>query len=203
MITLDRLRAFAPACSLDNAKAFAAALEAGRADAGLTTPKRVAHFMAQIAHESGGLTRLEEGLSYSAERLVEVWPKRFLTVEAAKPFARNPAALAEKVYGGRMGNTQPGEGYKYRGRGLLQLTGKDNYRLASKYSGLPLVEDPGAASQPASAARIALGFWKSAGLNDEADRDDITAITRVINGALTGLEERKALLVKAKAIFVN
>lgn len=201
MIDVARLRAFAPAVTVDNAAAFAKALEAGLSDAGLTTPLRVAHFMAQIAHESGGLTRLEERLSYSAERLVAVWPRRFPTMAEATPYARNPAALAEKVYGGRLGNVNPGDGYRFRGRGLIQLTGRDNYAVAAKYSGLPLVDDPGIATQPACAARIALGFWKSAGLNDEADRDDIDAITRVINGGLNGLDDRKAWLAKAKKVF--
>jgi len=201
MITVDRLRAFAPAASLANLNAFADALEDNRTAAGLTTPGRLCHFMAQIAHESGGLTRLEEGLSYSADRLTQVWPKRFPTLAAATPYARNPVALANKVYGGRMGNTQPGDGYRFRGRGLIQLTGKDNYTLAAKYSGFPLVEDPGLAANPSNAARIALGFWKSAGLNDEADRDDIEAITRVINGGLHGLDDRKAWLAKARKVF--
>lgn len=201
MITAERLRAFSPAIPSANAVAMAVVLEANRAAAGLTTPQRVAHFLAQVAHESSGLTRFEEGLSYSAERLVQVWPSRFPNIGAATPYARNGAKLAEKVYGGRMGNTQPGDGFKFRGRGLIQLTGRDNYTKAAAYSGLPLVDDPGLASDPANAALIALGFWKSAALNDEADRDDIAAITRAVNGGLNGLEDRKAWLAKAKAVF--
>lgn len=201
MITAARLRALSPALSVVNANLMAEAMEAGRVEAGLTTPGRVAHFIAQVAHESGGLTRLEESLSYSAERLMVVWPSRFPTMAVAQQYARSPAALAEKVYGGRMGNIKPGDGYKFRGRGLIQLTGRDNYTMAAKYSGLPLVDHPEMAAEPANAARIAMGFWKSAGLNDEADRDDIVSITKVINGGTHGLAERNAWLAKARRIF--
>lgn len=95
---------------------------------GIDTPARVAHFLAQVGVESGGLARVEENLSYSAERLMTVWPSRFKTLAAAQAYARNPEALANKVYGGRMGSTQPGDGWRYRGRGLKQLTGRNNYK---------------------------------------------------------------------------
>lgn len=201
LISADRFRAFAPGCALLNASAIGKALEEGRERVGLTTPARVQHFMAQMAHESGGFTRLEENLSYSAERLTVVWRKRFPTIEAAEPFARKPYALAEKAYGGRMGNDQPGDGWKYRGRGIVMLTGKDNYRTAVDWSGLPLLDDPDLACSPTFAARIALAFWKHKALNDEADRDDIEAISKAINGGLVGLDDRKAWLAKARRVF--
>ena len=89
------------------------------AAAEITTPLRIAHFAAQIATESGGMTRLEKSLFYTAERLCQVWPKRFPTLVSVKPYAGNPKALAEKVYGGRLGNVQPGDGWRYRGGGLM------------------------------------------------------------------------------------
>lgn len=197
IITQDRFRAFAPGCTLPNALAIVPALEAGRAAVGLTTPLRVCHFLAQVAHESGGFTRLEENLSYSAERLTAVWPRRFPTIASAEPFARAPAKLAEKVYGGRtdLGNMQPGDGWRYRGRGLIQLTGRDNYRAFG------FEDDPDAAAAPKAAARLALAYWGKKSLNDEADRDDIGAVTERVNGGRIGLKERAAWLAKAKRIF--
>lgn len=196
MITADRLRKLAPLCNVATSTLLAPALEAGRVAAGLTTPLRVAHFMAQVAHESAGFTRLEENLNYSAERLHAIWPKRFPTVESAALYARNPVELANKVYGGRLGNDKPGDGWRFRGRGLIQLTGRANYAAYG------VEADPEIAAQPRDAARLALLYWARKALNDEADRDDIEAITRAINGGTVGLEERKALLVKAKRIFV-
>ena len=98
------------------------------------------NFLAQVLHESGMLQRLEEGLSYSAERLTQVWPRRFPTLSSAMPYARNPRALANRVYGGRIGNSAPDEGWRYRGRGLIQITGRDNYALAEQLTGMRLLE---------------------------------------------------------------
>jgi len=195
MITAERIRKLSPICSTSTSNQLAPALEAGRVSAGLTTSLRVAHFMAQIAHESAGFTRLEENLNYSAERLCAVWPKRFPTPASAALYARNPVELANKVYGGRLGNTNAGDGWRFRGRGLIQLTGRANYE---EYG---VAGDPEIAAQPRDAARLALAYWTKKALNDEADRDDIEAITRAINGGLVGIEDRKALLFKAKRIF--
>ncbi|MDR7232066.1 putative chitinase [Caulobacter sp. BE264] len=201
MITADRLKQLAPNIKPDVASAVAASLEANRATYGVNTPQRVAHFLGQVCHESGGFTRFTENLNYSAERLCVVWPSRFPNLEAAKPYARNPEALAEKVYSGRMGNVNPGDGAKYKGRGLMQLTGRANYAEAAKYTGLDLVANPEQAADPAKSAIIALGYWKSRGLNEEADQDDIATITRKINGGLVGLPERRELVEKAKRVF--
>jgi len=201
VITPDRLKQLAPNIKPDVAAAIAAALEANRVTYGVTTAARVAHFLGQVCHESGGFTRFTENLNYSAERLCAVWPSRFPNVDAATPFARNPEALAEKVYSGRMGNVNPGDGAKYKGRGLIQLTGRANYTEAAKYTGLDLVNDPAQAADPAKSAIIALGYWKSRGLNEEADQDDIATITRKINGGLVGLSERRELVERAKRVF--
>ena len=104
----------------------------------LASRLRAEHFLAQVLHESGGLLRLVENLNYTAERLVEVWPSRFPTLEAAEPFAHNAHALANQVYGGRMGNTDPEDGWRYLGRGLLQLTGRASYTKVGAALGIDL-----------------------------------------------------------------
>ena len=164
------------------------------------SPLRAAHWLAQFGHESRGFTDFEEDLSYSAERLCQVWPVRFPSVQAAAPYAHNPQKLAEKVYGGRLGNGEPGDGWKYRGRGP-QLTGKYNYRTCGERIGLPLVEQPDLAADPANFVHIACDFWQQACCNALADRDDLAGITKKINGGLIGFTERGKLLARAKQVL--
>lgn len=157
---------------------------------GIDTPLREAAFLAQISVESGRLATLEENLNYSAERLVAVWPKRFPDSAAAAPYARNPEALANRVYGGRMGNTAPGDGWRYRGRGLKQLTGKHNdiaYMLAAD---IDCVEHPDLLLEPRHAADSAAWFWSVRGCNQLADTLNWTELSTRINGGYTGLSER-------------
>ena len=201
-LTLDRFRAFAPTPQRDRLQIILDVLKDEAPRYEINTPARLHHFLAQVANESGGFARLEESLSYSAERLMVVWPHRFPTLEAAKPFERNAYALAEKVYGGRMGNTAPGEAWKYRGRGLMQLTGKNNYAAAQDTSGLELVDHPELAADADDATRIAMAFWKSHGCNQLADADDLKGITLKVNGGTVGLAERAAWLAKARKVFV-
>ncbi len=161
-------------------------------------PLRVAHFMAQMLHETGGFTIQVENLNYSAERLPVVWPKRFRPVGPLDPaaFAHNPEALANEVYGGRMGNVAPGDGFKYRGRGLLQLTGKASYAeavaiLRKSDPGAPdFTVDPDSAYSADWCLKVAAAEWFSKGCNALADHDDITGVTKAINGGLIGLAER-------------
>lgn len=197
LITAAQLAAFAPKAL----PGLAEALDAAAVEFGIATPKRLAHWLGQLHHESAGLTRLEENLRYSAARLTQVWPSRFPYLDAAKPFAMNPEALANKAYGGRMGNTQPGDGFKFRGRGLMQTTGRANYAAAAAATGLDLLRDPDLLKTPSGAARSAAVFWRDHGLSALADRDDVAGITRAINGGLIGLEERKAQVARAKAIW--
>jgi putative chitinase len=164
---------------------------------GIDTPARVAYFLAQVGVESGGLARLEENLSYSAERLMEAWPSRFKTLAAAQAYARNPEALANRVYGGRMGNTQAGDGWRYRGRGLKQLTGRNNYQEYAEASRVDVVKWPELLVKPTYAADSAGWFWNARGCNAWADDGDVRGLTRVINGGETGLRERAALTEKA------
>ena len=164
--------------------------------------KRVAHFMAQILHESGGLCIIKESLNYSSpQRLMQVWPKRFPTVESAQPYVKNAQALANKVYGGRMGNVDPDDGWKYIGRGLLQITGRESYEKFGQILGIDLAGNPDLAADPAWALKIACEEWKEKGCNPFADDDDITTITKRINGGLIGFDERKKWWAKTKAVW--
>lgn len=169
------------------------ALSAAMAEYDITTPARAAAFLAQLAHESVELTHVEENLNYSATGLLKVFPKR-VTPEQAVTLARNPEAIANHVYGNRkdLGNTEPGDGWRYRGRGPIQLTGKANYAKAAEALEAPLVENPDAVTAPLVGARVAGWYWQSHGLNELADAGDFTGITKRINGGVLGLAERQA-----------
>lgn len=156
-------------------------------------PKRMAAFLAQVAHESGGLNVIQENLNYSAQGLMKTWPKRFPTLTIAKQYARNPQKIANKVYANRMGNGSEasGEGYKFRGRGLIQLTGKDNYTRFAKSIGKTLDETIKYLETPEGAVASAAWFWDANKLNIYADKGDFTGLTRRINGGTIGLADRK------------
>jgi putative chitinase len=167
----------------------------------LTHERRFAHFLAQVCHETNGLTLIVENMDYRAERLTQVWPSRFPTLESAEPFANKPRLLANKVYGGRMGNVEPDDGWRYIGRGLLQLTGRENYARIGQALGISLVAQPSFAASAEYSLRVALEIWRQAGCNTPADKNDIEQVTRRINGGRIGLADRKAWLVKAKAVL--
>ena len=164
---------------------------------------RLQYFLAQLAHESEGLTHREENLNYSAERLPEVWKSRFPTVESAKPYARNPEKLANFVYGGRMGNVNPGDGYRFRGRGYIQLTGRETYREVGRIAGLDLENNPDLASKPEHAVKIACAFWTWKNVNPTCDVQDFTACTVKVNGGTNGLNDRLQWLSKIKSIVTT
>ncbi|BAO63244.1 lytic enzyme [Pseudomonas protegens Cab57] len=179
---------------------FVPALNAAMARFKINSPVRMAAFIAQVGHESGRLTRMVENLNYSADRLRAVWPNRFDAALAAQ-VARKLEQIANIVYAGRMGNTLAGDGWKYRGRGLIQLTGANNYRAAAAALGLDLVNHPELVEQPDAAALVAGWFWQSNGLNELADSGQFAKITRTINGGLTGHAERVALLDLAAKVL--
>jgi putative chitinase len=185
----------------ENAEKFLPFIQGACKAYDITTPKRVAGFLSQIGHESGGLAMLEENLNYKAETLMRVWPKRFPTLEFAQQYARNPQKIANSVYANRMGNGDEasGEGWKYRGRGLKQLTGKDNYRAFSKAIGTDFVASPDLLLEPVNAALSAGWFWSANNLNALADNGDVPGMTKRINGGTIGLEQRQALYAKAMA----
>ncbi len=184
---------------------YMAALENGDAlfaKYGITTPIRLAHFFAQIMHESGALTIREESLNYTAQRMTQVWPSRFPTIASAEPFAHNPQALANKVYNGRMGNASgSNDGWNYRGRGLMQTTGREGYRRMGKLSGVDFEGHPDLVMSAEHALKPALAEWGAGNCNQMADHDDIRGITKFINGGYTGLAEREALLRRIKPVI--
>jgi len=177
----------------------------------INTPQRIAGFLSQTSHESGGYTMLTENLNYRAATLAACWPNRFAVLGAdKKPIKENgklvptavansiagkPELIANLVYSGRMGNgpAESGEGWLYRGRGLKQLTGKDNYTRCGAALGLDLVGNPDLLLEPMAAARSAGWFWKTNNLSAFADVNDIKGMTKKINGGLIGYEQRQAL----------
>lgn len=157
-------------------------------------------FLAQTAHESMLFERMVESLNYTkAAQIRRTWPKRFANISAAVAFVRKPERLANFVYANRLGNgdAASGDGWKYRGRGLIQITGKDNYRDAGEALGLPLLEEPELLEEPVHAADAAGWFWKQRDLNRLAS--NINACTRRINGGLNGLPDRIRLYELASA----
>ena len=165
----------------------------------INTPERQAAFIGQCSHESGGFKILRENLNYSAEGLQKIWPNRFPTLEDAQPYARQQDKIANKVYAGRNGNGDEasGDGWGYRGRGCIQLTGKANYNAAGNALGVDFLADPDIVATPQYAALTAGWFWSIHDLNSLADaRDDLT-ITKRINGGTNGLDDRIARTQKA------
>ena len=160
----------------------------------ITTPLRMAAWLAQMGHESGDLREIEENLNYSAKGLRGVFPRYFPTDEMALEYQRHPQKIASRVYGGRMGNgpEETQEGWLYHGRGLVQITGKENYTHCSMalYGDTRLLETPELLCEQDGAIRSACWFWNSRALNAHADNRDITTITKRINGGTIGLEDR-------------
>lgn len=188
-VPADLLRVAMPRCPAF--EEWADALGDALAWARIRDRREVAMFLAQVGHESSDLTQLEENLNYSAQRLTEVWPRRYPTVAAAAPYARNPEALANHTYGGRMGNTMPGDGWRFRGRGPIQLTGRENYARCKAATGLPLLTHPERVSACARyGAMAAAWYW----LDRVTPGASIERVTEQVNGDLHGLADRKRRL---------
>jgi putative chitinase len=204
MLNADLLQRVFPDCR--QPAAWASALNPALRKYSIDSPERVASFLAQTGYESGQYNKLDENLRYTtAARLMKVWPKRFPTVAAASAYIDNPIKLANLVYANRMGNgeVQSGDGYRYHGRGLIQLTGRSNYSAAAKALGLDLLNHPDLLLQPQAASMSAAWFWQTRGLNeladdrtDDSDLADFTEITRRINGGTSGMGHRLALFKK-------
>jgi len=189
-------------------------------DYDINTPKRIAAFIAQCSHESGGFRVLTENLNYSAQGLANTWPTRFavrnmageylrdakgryVPTDRAKLFARKPEMIANSVYANRMGNgsEESGDGWAHRGRGLKQLTGKDNYRACGIAIGDDFLKEPDRLLLPVNAALSAGWFWSVNKLNALADAGDVLGLTKRINGGTIGLKERTALYDRALPVF--
>jgi len=208
-LSVAQLRRFLP--TLAEAELWANALEPALGRFEITTPPRIAAFLAQVAHESLEFTHLVEGLSYTARRLMVVWPGRFPTLKSALPYERQSEKLANYVYAKRLGNgdTPSGDGWHFRGRGLLQHTGRGRYREAGAALGLPLETQPELLATPAVAALAAGQYWSSHGLNtladdqnDDDDDADFVRISILINGGRTGLDARRAYWDRAKTALM-
>lgn len=201
MVTERQLKRLFPSAKDATVAAFAEKSPALFKEFGLSEKHiRMEYFLAQIAHETGGLTRSVENLSYSAKRIIEIWPTRFASLSVAQPYANDPEKLANKVYSNRMGNgpMESGDGYRYRGRGYIQITGKDNYRNTGRVAGIDLVSQPERAILTADALRVACAYWQLKDLNPLCDARKFEDVTRAINGALIGLSERKDWLEKVR-----
>lgn len=187
------------------ARTFAEPLTTACERFSIDSPRRVAMFVAQASHESQGFARLEESLYYTtALRLTYVWPSRFTGLADAGRFVRKPQALANHVYAGRNGNGDEasGDGWRFRGRGLFQLTGRANYEAAGDALAEPYVETPEIVATPPHAALSAAWYWTANRLNDAADVGDVRAATKLINGpALVGLSERREAYDVALSAF--
>jgi len=167
----------------------------------INTSNRQAAFIGQCGHESNNFRTLEENLNYSANALMRVWPSRFPDHDVAEKYANKPEKIANKVYAGRMGNTEDGDGWKYRGRGIIQLTGKDSYIRCGDALGIDLVSFPDLLLTEKYASLSAGWFWHRKGLNQIADLGDWVAITKRINGGIHGIDDRVARTNKALAVL--
>ena len=170
---------------------------------GISGPVLQAAFIGQCGHECANFKILEENLNYRAATLMRLWPKRFPTLEVANEFAGNPKKIANKVYASRMGNRDEssGDGYRFRGRGCIQLTGSTNYYNAGKALGVDFWADPDLVATPKYAALTAGWFWSTHKCNEAAQAQDWTKLTKIINGGVIGLQERIAHINNAIAIL--
>lgn len=202
-ITIDQLGIIMPlarrsgraAKYIDNINKYMQAFE-------INTPLRAAHFLAQIAHESGELAYTEENLNYRASALLSVFPKYFNS-STAPLYAGKPQKIANRVYANRLGNGSEasGDGWKYRGRGFIQLTGKSNYEKYKAFCGYDVVKNPDLLSGQPGCIRSACWFWHTHKLNASADHNDLKAITKAINGGTNGLSSRQTYLTRALKAF--
>jgi putative chitinase len=171
----------------------------------ILTPNQQAAFIGQCGHECGHFRILEENLNYKAATLMRLWPKRFPTLEIANAYAGNPKKIANMVYASRMGNRDEasGDGYRFRGRGCIQLTGHANYFHAGKALGVDFVMEPDLVATPKYAALTAGWFWDTHKINAPADANDTTKVTKIINGGTIGLNERVALTQQSLAALMG
>ncbi len=203
MITAETLRKFAP--KIKDPELHAAALEAARQNSSVTTPRRLCHFMGQIFIETNGFANMVENLNYKQpDRLDAIFSAVRGADDARSLIARGPEAIANRVYANRLGNgsEESGDGWRYRGSGYKQLTGRSNYREIGEIIDLDLEADPESAREPNAAARVAFAFWDVRGCSALADTGDVEGVTEKVNGpAKLGLQERRAATAKALGIW--
>lgn len=168
----------------------------------LVTSLRLAHALARWAVETRGFRQMEEDLYYSAQRLTEVWPKRYPSTAVAAPYAKNPRALANHTYGGRLGNDRINDGWLYRGRGPTMLTGEDNYVIAHSMTGIDVVARPDLVAEPDTGLLVACAYWQRRKINAAADRDDAAAVCILVQGGDEGLALQRTYLAKLKKVLL-
>jgi len=191
MITLQQLQQILP--DNEHVEAWHTALSGILPDYEINTPERIAAFLAQCAHESAGFKAIKENLNYKATSLLKVFPKYFKTAEQAERYAHNPEMIANLVYANRMGNgaEASGDGFRYCGRGLIQLTGHDNYQAFADSIDCDIDTLPEYLATFEGAVQSAAWFWETNNLNQLADQQDIVALTKRINGGTIGLADRQ------------
>lgn len=192
MVTLDLLQRLFP--SGRQLPAFASALAEHLPRHGVDTPQHVAAFLAQVGHETGGLVRWTENLNYSADGLRKTWPQRFRDAATANAYARQPERIANRVYADRMGNgpDSSGDGWRFRGRGLIQVTGRDNYTRLADYTGRDPASLPAWLETPEGATVSACWFWSTNKLSLLLETQGFDAVSRRINGGDNGMVDRRA-----------
>lgn len=204
VITQQQLLQAVPSLYRPRLDAFVASFNMWAVHFGIDTPLRVAHYLAQVFHESGNLRWTEENLNYSAEGLLKVFPKYF-NRNNVDLYARNPQKIANRVYANRMGNGSEGsgDGYRYRGRGFIGTTGRANYQAYAKSDWCvgDLMSHPEWLSQSPGDQKSSMFFWWNNNCNRYADADDVTGLTRRINGGLNGFDNRESLTAAFKKVF--
>lgn len=208
-MTPAQLQALFPVCR--NTEAFAGPMAAAMARFAINTPERQAAFLAQVGHESAQLTRTSENLNYSAEGLMKTWPSRFIGLEVANQYAHQPEKIANRVYANRMhnGDEASGDGFKYRGSGAVQLTGKENHLAAALYFDQDLDTISDWLRTPLGACLSAGWFWECAGCNEAADEGDFDKVSDLINigrktekeGDAIGYSDRLSLFHRAQKVL--
>jgi len=211
LTSVEQLMA-ATGCTKERATLYLPFLQGTMKAYAITSPRRMAGFLSQISHESARLSQVEESLNYSVDALLKMFGRHRITDTQARQFGRKPGraanqeAIANALYGGawgskNLGNTQEGDGWKYRGRGLKQLTGRDNYRRCGNAIGENFVMFPDRLTLPVNACLSAGWYWSVNKLNEIADRGDVRQMTRIVNGGAMGLPERTALYLQGLGVL--
>lgn len=203
LLTLEKLQKIFP--RIKNINEWFNVLDPALEKYEINSVPRIAAFLAQCGHESGDFMTLNENLNYSADSLHKVFPKYFPTEESAEPFNRHPEDIANKIYGGRMGNDEEGDGWKFHGRGIIQITGKANYKECSQFlfQDDRLLETPEYLLTKGGAVESACWFWTMRKLNAYADSQDMVTITKRINGGNIGLADRIARYNRTQPILIG
>jgi putative chitinase len=203
MLTRDQFTKVVAGASSSKIAAYVDPIFNAMHEFGIDTSDRQVMFLAQVMTESGALSVVVENLNYSADGLLRTFPKYYRNASEANAHAKQPIKIASRVYANRMGNGNEAsqDGWKFRGRGLIQITGKNNYVSFGEEIGMDLTEDPSYLETAEGAARSAAWFWKVNNLNRFADSHDIVGCSKAVNGGTNGLDERKKYYARGMAVL--